>query len=481
MTATIPGPPVTLEDRYTADEGQVLLNGTQALVRLMLNQRRLDTKRGLRTGMFVSGYPGSPLGGLDTEIARSAKFLEPAGVMFAPAVNEELAATAVAGTQLLGELPGQRVDAVVGLWYGKTPGLDRAADAIRHANVSGTHHLGGAVALIGDDPICKSSTLPGSSEAMCRSLLLPLLAPSSVYEVVELGLHAVALSRAAGTWAGLKIVTDIADSSATVSFGVEAEGVPQPPTVARAKPPVLLAPTSVAAEHDLMTARWDRVKAYSRDTNLNRIVFEPITPATGVAAAGSSYATLRRSLAEIGLGEQELNALGVRLVQLRMPWPISEDDAHRLFGGLEQAFVIEDKLPFIETQLKELLYGMAGSPRILGKRGADGRELLSSYGALDTDAVIAALATVLGERCLPARLQERSSALESAATLWWPSTRWARGANSSARRRWAVRARTGSAWHRSPTTSTTPRTLATACSTIPARSRFARPWQPVRT
>jgi indolepyruvate ferredoxin oxidoreductase len=407
MTATIPGPPVTLEDRYTRDEGQVLLNGTQALVRLMLTQRRLDTKRGLRTGMFVSGYPGSPLGGLDTEIARSARFLEPAGVVFAPGVNEELAATAVAGSQLLGELPGRRVDAVVGFWYGKTPGLDRAADAIRHANVSGTHHLGGAVALIGDDPMCKSSTLPGSSEAMCRSLLVPLLAPSSVYEVVELGLHAVALSRASGTWVGLKIATDIADSSATVSFGGEAEQVPQPPTVARAKPPVLLAPTSVAAEHDLMTARWDRVKAYSRDTNLNRIAFEPATPTMGIAAAGSSYATLCRAFAEIGLGEDELNALGVRLVQLRMPWPISEDDAHGLFGGLEQVLVVEDKLPFIETQLKELLYGAAGAPRILGKRGADGRELLSSYGALDTDAVIAALATVLGNRELPARLQQR--------------------------------------------------------------------------
>jgi len=411
MTATLPDRPVTLEDRYTRDEGQVLLNGTQALVRLLLTQRRLDAQRGLRAGMFVSGYPGSPLGGLDTEIARSAKFLDPAGVVFQPAVNEELAATAVAGTQLLSELPGRRVDGVVGFWYGKTPGLDRASDAIRHANVRGTSHLGGAVALIGDDPMCKSSTLPGASEAICRSLLLPLLAPSSVAEIVELGLHAVALSRASGTWVGLKIVSDVADSSATVTFGGEADDVPEPPTVARPKPPVLLAPTSLQAEHDLMTARWDRVKAYSQAANLNRTVFEPTEPRIGIAAAGASYATLSRALTELRIGEAELNGLGIRLVQLRMPWPLSDHDARTLFSDLEQVFVVEDKLPFVETQLKELLYGVAGGPRILGKNDADGGTLLSSYGALDADAVIAALAKLLPAELLTAPVRQRLAEL----------------------------------------------------------------------
>ncbi|MGE0068277.1 MAG: indolepyruvate ferredoxin oxidoreductase family protein, partial [Solirubrobacterales bacterium] len=155
---------IDLDDRYTESAGPVMLGGIQALVRMFLEQRRLDRDRDLDTGVFVSGYPGSPLGGLDREIVRSRRFLEPAGVVFQPGVNEELAATAVAGTQLVESLPDRNLDGVVGFWYGKAPGLDRAADAIRHGNVSGTAHLGGAVALIGDDPLCKSSTLPSSCE-----------------------------------------------------------------------------------------------------------------------------------------------------------------------------------------------------------------------------------------------------------------------------------------------------------------------------
>ena len=395
MTAIQDVHPTTLDDRYTLDEGQVLLNGTQALVRLLLTQRRLDTERGLRTGMFVSGYPGSPLGGLDTEIARRAKLLDPAGVVFQPAVNEELAATSVGGTQLLSKLPGRRADGVVGIWYGKTPGLDRASDAIRHANVSGTSTLGGAVALIGDDPLCKSSTLPGASEAMCRSLMIPLLAPSSIYEIVELGLHAVAMSRASGAWTGLKIYSDLADSSATVTFGDEAHGIPEPPRVPRPDPPELLAPSSLRAEHDLMTARWDRVKAYSEAAQLNRIVFEPATPRIGLVAAGGSYATLTRALSELGLADADLDALGVRLVQLRLPWPLSTHDVTTLLVDLDEVLVIEDKAPFVETQIKELLYQSNVRPRIHGKTTADGKSLLTSYGALDVENLVAALAQVL--------------------------------------------------------------------------------------
>jgi indolepyruvate ferredoxin oxidoreductase len=199
MSATaIARPEVTLEDRYTAESGPIVISGIQALVRLMLDQRRLDIRRGLNTGVFVSGYQGSPLGGLDGELSRARRHLEPLDIVFQPGVNEELAATAVGGTQLLGELTGRRKDGVVGFWYGKNPGLDRAADAIRHSNISGTAPLGGAVALIGDDPASKSSTVPSSCEPMCRSLAMPLLAPGTVAELLTLGRHAVALSRHTG-------------------------------------------------------------------------------------------------------------------------------------------------------------------------------------------------------------------------------------------------------------------------------------------
>src|SRR4051794_18548582 len=205
---------VSLDDKYTAETGWALMSGVQAIVRLILEQRRLDESWSLNTRAFVSGYQGSPLGGLDLELGRARRYLD--GVVFRPGVNEELAATAVAGTQLLGRVPGRRHDGVTGFWYGKNPGLDRAADAIRHGNLAGTATLGGAVAWIGDDPASKSSTVPSSSEPMAQSLAMPLLAPGTVPEILSLGLHAVALSRATGLWTGLKIVADIADASATI-------------------------------------------------------------------------------------------------------------------------------------------------------------------------------------------------------------------------------------------------------------------------
>ncbi|MEV4089846.1 indolepyruvate ferredoxin oxidoreductase family protein, partial [Nonomuraea fuscirosea] len=220
--------PVSLDDKYTASGGRVLISGIQALVRLTLEQRRLDQARGLDTRAFVSGYQGSPLAGVDLEMGRAKRFLDEAGVVFQAGLNEELAATAVAGTQLLGQVPGRRHQGVTGFWYGKNPGLDRAADAIRHANVAGTAPLGGAVAWIGDDPGCKSSTLPSSCEPMCQSLSMPLLAPSSVAEIIEYGLHAVAMSRATGLWVGLKIVADVADASSTVDLDPLRAGVPVP-------------------------------------------------------------------------------------------------------------------------------------------------------------------------------------------------------------------------------------------------------------
>jgi indolepyruvate ferredoxin oxidoreductase len=394
-----------LDDRYTADSGPVLMSGIQALVRLLIDQRRLDLGRGLSTGMFVSGYPGSPLGGLDKEIVRAREHLDPLGVEFEPGVNEELAATAVAGTQLVAELPGRTRDGVTGFWYGKAPGLDRAADAIRHGNVSGSDHLGGAVALIGDDPLCKSSTLPSSCELMAESLMLPLLAPGTVSEIVGLGLHAVAISRAAGLWTAVKIVSDVADGSSVVQLGNAAAGIPSPPAGSRGGPPVLIGLGSVRAEHDLMSRRLGLARDYGREHALNRIVFEPDRPRLALVAPGPAFATLRRALAQLGIGdEDELERLGIRLVRLGLVWPLHADDVRAFAAGVEQLVVVEDKRPFAERQLRDLLYGEAGAPRVLGKRDADGGELIPLSGAVDADEASAALARVLGDR-----LGDRSS------------------------------------------------------------------------
>jgi len=410
--ATLARPDVTLEDKYAATSGAVLLSGIQALVRLPLDQRRLDDARGHDTAAFISGYQGSPLGGLDRELQRARRHLEPARVVFRPGVNEELAATAVGGTQLIGQLERRHHAGVTGYWFGKNPGLDRAADAIRHANVSGTAPLGGAVAWIGDDPSSKSSTVPSSSEPMCRSLLVPLLTPGSVRELLSLGLHAVALSREAGLWAGLKIVADIADAAAVVQLDGLLDEIGAPGPRPAGAPPVLLPPTNLDAEHDLMTDRLARAAAYARRAGLNRIAFEPRRPRLAIVAAGMGYQALLRALDELALDAEVREAIGLRLVQLAMPWPLAADDVRRLVAGVEIVLVVEDKLPFVQAQVKEALYRRDHAPLVLGKREADGAPLLSARSALSTDDVARALGRVLGAERLPEAARMRLELLE---------------------------------------------------------------------
>ncbi len=404
---------VSLDDKYTATGGRVLISGIQALVRLTLEQRRLDEARGLDTRVFMSGYQGSPLGGLDSEMVRTRRFLDPAGVVFRAGLNEELAATAVAGTQLLGQLPGARHDGVVGFWYGKNPGLDRAADAIRHGIVSGTAPLGGAVAIIGDDPASKSSTVPSSCEPMCRSLSMPLLAPGTVAEVVEYGLHAVALSRAAGLWAGLKIVADVADASATVDVTGLSRGIPEP-SARRWEPPTLVGPASLDAEHDMLTRRLDLARSYARAAGLNRAVFSARRARTGVLASGTGFAVVQRALDDLGLDEAAMDAAGLRLIKLGMPWPVDAATLAELTGDLAEVLVVEDKVPFLEGLLKEALYGRPDSPVIVGRRDGSGRPLLSARGALGSDDVARALAARLGRDRLPAAAAAHLEALAPA-------------------------------------------------------------------
>ncbi|MFI7632963.1 indolepyruvate ferredoxin oxidoreductase family protein [Nonomuraea sp. NPDC049400] len=386
---------VSLDDKYTAADGRVLISGIQALIRLTLEQRRLDQERGLDTRVFVSGYQGSPLGGVDLEMGRAARYLEPAGVVFQAGLNEELAATSVAGTQLLGQVPGRRHDGVTAFWYGKNPGLDRAADAIRHANVAGTAPLGGAVAWIGDDPGCKSSTLPSSCEPMCQSLSMPLLAPGSVAEIIEFGLHAVALSRATGLWAGLKIVADIADASSTVDLGQLSAGIPVPDKRERGPAPILLGAAALDAEHDMLTRRLDLAREYARAHRLNRVMSGEGNTKLGILASGTTYAVVLRALADLGLDDAALDEHGVRLIRLAMPFPLAYDDLAAMTSDLDKVLVVEDKVPFLEGHLKQALYGGERAPAVVG------RELLTARSTLGADDVAKAIATCLGKEPAP--------------------------------------------------------------------------------
>jgi indolepyruvate ferredoxin oxidoreductase len=395
---------VSLDDRYQASEGTVLLSGIEALVRLLLTQRRLDRLRELSTALFISGYEGSPLGGLDQQLHRARNLLTEADVVFAPGLNEELAATAVGGTQLTGELPGRRVDGVVGFWFGKNPGFDRAADAIRHGNVSGTSPLGGAVALIGDDPLSKSSTLPSSCEQTARALGVPVLTPASVSDVLTLGLHAVALSRYAGLWSALKIVSDIADASATVDIpALGALGIPAPDQTRLWHPRTLLGPGALEAEEDLVTVRIPRVHEYTELAGLNRIVSEPVRPRLAILASGTAYAATRRALSDLGLGPHEQDDLGLRLVKIDLPWPLSPFALRAMVHRVPEVLVIEDKAPVIEDQLTSALYRQPNQPRIHGKTDGDGAPLIPAHGAVTTDLVARALARLWRDEPLPDR------------------------------------------------------------------------------
>ncbi len=396
---------VSISDRYEATEGTVLLSGIEALVRLLLTQRDLDRARDLSTALFISGYEGSPLGGLDQQLQRAHDLLSAADIVFSPGLNEELAATAVGGTQLTGELPGRRVDGVVGFWYGKNPGLDRAADAIRHASMSGTAPLGGAVAIVGDDPMAKSSTLPSSCEQMAQALSLPVLAPSSVGDIIPLGLHAVALSRHAGLWSALKIVADLADASATVALpALGALGIPAPDRSRRWQLPTLLGPDALEAEEDLYSVRFPRVHEYAELAGLNRITHEPRRPRMAILASGMAYAATLRALDDLGLGAREQQSdLGLRLIKIDLPWPLSPLALRAMVHGVDEVLVIEDKAPVVEDQLKSALYRQPEQPRIRGKEDGHGRSLIPRHGAVTSHVVAGALARLWRDEDLPVR------------------------------------------------------------------------------
>jgi indolepyruvate ferredoxin oxidoreductase len=411
--STVARPPVavSLDDAFAPGEDPVLLTGVQALVRLTLEQRRADARRGLDTAAFLTGYQGSPLGGVDRAVARARAHLDREGVVFRPGLNEELAATAVAGTQLLGQLERRRVAGVTGWWFGKAPGLDRAADAIRHGNLAGTAPLGGAVAWIGDDPTAKSSTVPSASEALCRSLVVPLLAPGSVADVLRLGLHAVAISRHAGLWAGLRITADVADATALVDpLAATAPGPSFPPRDAR-RAPVLLPPTNLDAEEDLLTVRLDRVREYARAAGLSAVVASARAPRIAVVAAGPAHAAVLRALQDLGVDGSGIEALGLRLVRLDLPWPLDRDVVREQLGEVETVLVVEDKTPLLEAALRDALYGVRRPPAVLGREDHEGRPLLPVRGAVDADDVARALGRLLPADRFDDRARARLAAL----------------------------------------------------------------------
>jgi indolepyruvate ferredoxin oxidoreductase len=405
---------VTLEDKYTRTEGQIFLTGIQALVRLSLLQSQRDRANGLHTAGFISGYRGSPLAGLDRQLWAAREHLERGRIHFSPGVNEELGATAVWGSQQVNAYAGARYDGVFGMWYGKAPGVDRASDALKHANASGSSRYGGVLAVAGDDHACKSSTLPSQSEFALMDAGIPVLNPSGVQDVLEFGLKAWALSRFSGLWVGMIALADTMDSAASVhldpsAMATVAPEIERPPEGLNFRPGI----PPLRQEEILYLHRRPAAQAWVRVNGIDRIAMDAPNARLGIVTTGKAHLDLLQALDDLGIDAATAQSLGLRVLKIGMSWPLDREIVRRFADGLEEILVVEEKRSFVETQLKETLYGTANAPRVVGKEDERGVPLLGTTADLTPARVARALAARLPEGAHRDRLAARLAELEA--------------------------------------------------------------------
>ena len=389
---------VTLDDKYTLTKGRIFITGTQALVRLPMTQQQRDHHTGHNTAGYISGYRGSPLGTFDDQISKAKKHLDAHNVVFVPGINEDLAATAVWGSQQA-EIGGEgKYDGVFAMWYGKGPGVDRTGDAFRHGNLAGTSKLGGVLVLMGDDHTCESSTTCHQSEFAMVDVMIPVLSPAGVQEILDYGVLGWAMSRFSGCWVGIKCVKDTVEATASIDVDIDRvkislpEGVDLPPDGVNIRQP----DTPHAQEARLHRYKLGAVTAFARSNRIDRIIIDGPQAKLGIVSHGKSYLDVLQALDELNLSEQAASELGLRLYKVGMPWPLEPQGAVEFAEGLDKILVIEEKRSLIEFQLKEQLYGRAHAPTIVGKRDENGQTLLQSEMALDSNQV----AIAIGERLL---------------------------------------------------------------------------------
>ena len=397
---------VSLSDKYELLSGQIYLTGTQALVRLSLEQVRRDRSNGLKTAGYVTGYRGSPLAAMDKEFTTSKKILDTHDIKFHPAVNEDLAATALWGTQQVGLHPGAKHEGVFGMWSGKGPGVDRSGDVFRHANLAGTAQNGGVLALFGDDPACKSSTVPSQSEHAIIDAQIPLFNPINPYEMIEFGLYGYAMSRFSGCWIGMKCITDNVESSASFMFDPASQEIVIPKdfdmpvdglSIRWPDPPL-------EQEMRLYNYKINAARAFTAANNINRLIFNSNKPRFGIITTGKAYLDTLQALGDLGIDAGEADRIGLRLLKIGMPWPLEPNIIERFAEGLKEIVVVEEKRAVIESQLKEQLYNFEASkrPRIVGKFNENGEWLFPSAGELSP----ARIAAVIGNRLKPFHISE---------------------------------------------------------------------------
>jgi len=390
---------VTLDDKYDLTKSRIFVTGFQAIVRLCLMQKERDRRAGLNTAGYVTGYRGSPLGTLDLQFIRAQRALDKYDVRFQAGVNEDIAATAIWGSQQA-ELRGEgKFDGVFGLWYGKGPGVDRTGDVFRHANFAGTSKHGGVLALMGDDHTAESSTTAHQSEYHFIDVMIPILNPAGVQEILDYGLYGWAMSRFCGSWVALKSMHETVESTAVIDGSLERVNIVMPQDFAMPEGGlnIRLRDTVLGQEARLHDYKRDAMLAFVRANKLNKYITSGgRRPKIGIITVGKSYLDVRQALDELGIDEVKCNDLGIRLYKIGCPWPISRDDLKQFADGLELIIVVEEKRSLIEVQVREELYGTANQPVCIGKKDERGNWLFPVKGALDPNEV----AICIGERIL---------------------------------------------------------------------------------
>jgi indolepyruvate ferredoxin oxidoreductase len=423
---------VSLDDKYTIESGRIFLTGIQALARLPMLQRDRDLAAGLNTAGFISGYRGSPLGGLDQTLWKAKEQLARHHIRFQPGVNEDLAATAIWGTQQVNLFPGAKYDGVFSMWYGKGPGVDRCGDVFKHANSAGTSKYGGVLVVAGDDHAARSSTVAHQSEHAFKAAMMPVLAPSGVQEYLDLGLHGWALSRYSGCWVAFKALADTVESSASVDISPD-----------RVK---IVIPTDYQLPADGLNIRWPdppltqearllnhklyAALAYCRANRLNRVVIDSPNAKLGIITCGKSYLDVRQAFDDLGIDDALAAEIGIRLYKVGMVWPLEADGVRHFAEGLDEILVVEEKRQFIEYQLKEELYNWREDvrPRVIGKfdeKGewallpqgngnySNGEWLLPATSELSPAQIARVIADRIGRHFTSTRIKQRLELLEA--------------------------------------------------------------------
>ena len=390
---------VELGDKYTVENGRIFLNGTQALVRLPIMQHLRDARKGIKTAGYISGYRGSPLGQFDQQLWIAKKHLAKNHIVFQPGVNEDIAATALWGTQQVGMHGKPKYDGVFGIWYGKGPGVDRTGDVFRHANLAGTHPNGGVLVLMGDDHTCESSTTAHQSEYALVDAMIPILNPAGVQELLDYGLIGWDLSRFSGTWVGLKCMKDTIDASATVDVGEDRVQTKIPGDFALPEGGLnfRFPDAPLDQEERLHKHKIAAVQAFARENAIDKVVLEAENPRIGIISCGKSYLDVQQAMHYLRLSEERARKIGLTIYKVGMTWPLEPTGIQRFAQGLDLLIVVEEKRGLVESQVKEILYGTVGAPRVIGKRDESGEILFRSNAALSPSEI----ALEIGNRLLP--------------------------------------------------------------------------------